>query len=70
MTEERLADLLGRLPDGVTEIYTHPAVSDAFLGSAPGYRYRDELAALLSPRAKALAEASGARRGGFSDVGP
>jgi hopanoid biosynthesis associated protein HpnK len=46
MTRERLKSLLERLPDGVIEIYTHPAVADRFAGHAPGYRYTDELAAL------------------------
>ena len=42
------------LPPGLTEIYTHPATADTYPGSAPGYRYRDELAALLDGEAKAL----------------
>ncbi len=50
MTEERVAGLLDRLPDGTTEIYTHPALDGAYPGAAPGYRYRDELDALVSPR--------------------
>ena len=49
MTKERLSGLIGRLPDGWNEIYLHPAVSDSFDGAAPGYRYREELDALLSP---------------------
>lgn len=68
ITRQRLAALLGRLPDGVSEIYLHPATADAFVGSASGYRYREELEALTSPEVAAAAEASGARRGGFSDI--
>lgn len=67
MTTARLASLLAHLPEGLTEIYTHPATADAFDGSAAGYRYRDELAALTSPEARAALAASGARLGGFSD---
>ena len=46
MTTERLLALAGRLPAGFTEIYTHPAIAGGFEGSAPGYRYADEFAAL------------------------
>lgn len=68
MTPSRLAALLRHLPDGVTEIYTHPATADAFPGAAPGYRYTDELAALTSADVITMAARSGATRGGFSDV--
>ncbi len=57
MTEARVAGLLDRLPDGTTEIYTHPALDGAYPGAAPGYRYRDELDALTSPRVVAAAPA-------------
>ncbi len=67
MTADRLVALLDHLPSGLTEIYTHPATSNAFAGSAHGYRYTDELAALTAPVVLAVAERSGARRGGFSD---
>ena len=46
-TAERMRAALADLPPGLTEIYTHPATADAWPGSAPGYRYRDELAALI-----------------------
>jgi hopanoid biosynthesis associated protein HpnK len=49
MTESRVAGLLAHLPDGVTEIYFHPATSNSFSEAAPGYRYADELAALVAP---------------------
>lgn len=50
MTEARWRALLPHLPDGLTEIYCHPA-ADSFLIAqpVPGYRYGEELAALLSP---------------------
>lgn len=50
----RMRAAIRDLPPGLTEIYTHPATADAYPGSAPGYRYRDELAALTDPQAKAL----------------
>jgi len=36
MTPERLKRLLAQLPDGLSEIYTHPATGP-YPGSAPGY---------------------------------
>lgn len=69
MTAERVRHLIEALPpEGVFEIYAHPATENAFPGSAPGYRYRDELAALTDPAVIAAAERSGFKRGGFSDV--
>jgi hopanoid biosynthesis associated protein HpnK len=67
MDEARLLEILGRLPDGVTEIYLHPAVESgaAIAASMSGYRHADELAALLSPRVRAAIAASGAQTGGF-----
>jgi hopanoid biosynthesis associated protein HpnK len=47
MTADRLRALLARLPEGITELYLHPATQNTFTGSAPGYRYTEELAALL-----------------------
>jgi hopanoid biosynthesis associated protein HpnK len=67
MTEQRIAGILRHLPDGLTEIYSHPATADSFAGAANGYRYRDELAALMAPNIKKLVQATGARAGGFLD---
>jgi hopanoid biosynthesis associated protein HpnK len=52
MVEDRLLALLRHLPEGVSEIYCHPAVCGAAL--VPGYRHADELAALLSPSVQRL----------------
>lgn len=70
MTEERLIEILERLPDGVTEIYLHPAVESgaAIAPSMSGYAHADELAALLSPRVRAAIAASGAATGGFARI--
>ena len=65
ITEPRLAGLLAHLPDGLTEIYTHPATASGFAGQAPGYRYADELAALTS--AACHEAAAGVRLGGYAD---
>src|SRR6185312_6371073 len=67
MNETRVLEILGKLPDGVTEIYLHPAVASGgvIAASMSGYRHADELAALLSPRVRAAVAASGAQTGGF-----
>jgi chitin disaccharide deacetylase len=67
MTEQRIASILRCLPDRITEIYSHPATTDSFAGATSGYRYRDELAALIAPDIKELVHATGAQVGGFSD---
>jgi hypothetical protein len=61
MIESPMAGLLRHLPDGMTEIYAHPATSGAFEGAASNYRYADEVAALTAPAVLAAARPSGAR---------
>ena len=61
----RMRAALEGLPPGLTEIYTHPATADAYPGSAPGYRYRDELAALIDPVAKSLLVGKRVAHGNF-----
>lgn len=65
MTANRLAALIARLPDGLTEIYLHPATDGDFDGAAKGYRYAEELAATVDPGVRRAAR--GTPRGGFSD---
>ena len=50
MVEERLLRLFPHLPEGVSEIYLHPAAerTAALVAAMPDYRHREELAALLS----------------------
>ena len=62
----RLRATLAALPEGVTEIYTHPA-TDAWPGSTPGYRYRDELAALTDDGARAMLVRHGIAMGTFAE---
>ena len=45
----------------------HPATSDGFAGHAPGYRYADELAALMAPSVIAAARRPDVALGGYSD---
>jgi hopanoid biosynthesis associated protein HpnK len=50
MTEARVLSLLPHVPEGVSEIYFHPAASrsGALIQAMPEYRHAEELAALLS----------------------
>jgi len=68
MTADRLRGLLEHLPDGLVEIYTHPATRNDFAGGAVGYRYVDELAALTDPAVADAARSSGRRLGGYADA--
>jgi len=69
MVEGRLLRLLPHLPQGVSEIYFHPATarSAALSATMPGYRHEEELAALLSSAAKSQIANLGIRLGGYSD---
>ncbi|WP_174299976.1 hopanoid biosynthesis-associated protein HpnK [Caulobacter sp. S45] len=67
VTPARLHGLIDNLPDGLNEIYLHPATADGFEGAAVGYRYAEEFAALTDPRVRQAVAASGAVLGGFAD---
>jgi hopanoid biosynthesis associated protein HpnK len=63
MVESRMLGLIDHLPDGISELYCHPATRrwdgpDTF---PSGYRAEEELAALLSPAVKTRIEASNLR---------
>jgi chitin disaccharide deacetylase len=64
----RLRALVARLPEGLTEIYCHPATVDSFSGGAPGYCYRDELAALTEPSVAAAVKANDICLTAYSDL--
>ncbi|HEY5083246.1 MAG TPA: ChbG/HpnK family deacetylase, partial [Rhizomicrobium sp.] len=66
MTPARLAGLIAHLPEGLSEIYMHPATGP-YPGSAPGYQYAAELAALTDPALAASLTAAGIKTGGFAD---
>jgi len=66
MTRDRLCGLIAHLPAGVTEIYLHPATAP-YPGCAPGYRYRDELEALIAPEVAAACRERALQLGGFAD---
>jgi hopanoid biosynthesis associated protein HpnK len=52
MDEAVLLDILRDLPDGLSELYLHPAAHGGLVAGMADYRHADELAALLSPRVR------------------
>lgn len=70
MDERTLLAILARLPEGITEIYLHPAVKSGseVAASMRKYRHADEFAALLSPRVRAAIAAGDIGRGGYVDA--
>jgi hopanoid biosynthesis associated protein HpnK len=63
MSGRRVLEMFDRLPDGVTEIFFHPATG-AFAGADEGterFQWREELDALTSPALKAAIERPGTR---------
>ncbi len=69
MTTARMAGLISHLPEGVTELYVHPALRGGFAGAAPGYAYTDELRALTAPAVIRATQASGARLCAYTTLG-
>ena len=69
MTPARVKGLIEHLPEGLSEIYLHPATGP-YAGSAPGYQYEDELAALTDPGLPSILAAKAVRTGGFGDFLP
>ncbi len=67
MNTRRLAGLMENLPQGVSEIYLHPATC-AYPGSTRGYRYAEEFGALMAPAA--ISQARGMVLGKFRDFAP
>jgi hopanoid biosynthesis associated protein HpnK len=70
MTAEKLLRLAAHLPDGVSEIYFHPASRrDPVLTELmPDYEHEAELAALLDPTVRAAFVAHGVMTTSFSEV--
>jgi hypothetical protein len=59
--------VLRHLPDGVSEVYLHPATGPYPL-SAPGYQYEAELAALLDPVARDIVSENHITLARFADL--
>lgn len=68
MDAARLRGLCANLPDGLSEIYLHPATGGGFAGAAPDYRYEAELDALTDPAVVAGLRDGRVRLGGFADL--
>jgi chitin disaccharide deacetylase len=66
MNKSRLCGLIRNLPDGLSEIYLHPATGP-FPGAVPDYRYREEFDALMDSDVAAACREISPRLGGFSD---
>jgi chitin disaccharide deacetylase len=67
MTQSRMAGVLRHLPDGLTEMYAHPATAERLSGAASAGGHRVELEALTAAGLRGLVRASGVRTGGYSD---
>jgi hypothetical protein len=63
--------VLARLPDGVSEVYLHPATESgaAISQSMSAYRHVDELGALLSADVRGAIVTAGIGHGGYRDAG-
>ena len=70
MTEARILGLLPHLPDGVSELYFHPATerTRALEADMPGYRNREEFEALVSPSVRRRIEDLGIALTTYSDL--
>jgi hopanoid biosynthesis associated protein HpnK len=69
MTEETVLRIVQGLPEGVSEIYFHPAAPCFAGGGRPMFDRREaELWALVSPRVRAALTASGIRMISFSEL--
>jgi len=70
MVEARILRLIPHLPNGVSEIYFHPAAerTPSLVKAMPNYRQPEELAALLSPMVRNRIAESGIRLVSYSDL--
>jgi hopanoid biosynthesis associated protein HpnK len=70
MVEARILRLIRHLPDGVSEIYFHPAAEGApsLVPALRGYRRAEELATLLSPLLRDRIAEFGIRLVSYSDL--
>ena len=70
MDQDRVLRLLPHLPDGVSELYFHPATarSPALELAMPTYRHAEELAALLSPAVRSRIAECGIARVRYSQL--
>jgi len=67
MDEAVMLEILERLPNGLSEVYLHPASHGQLTDSMAEYRHADELAALLSPNVRQVIAERYQLCDGFSD---
>jgi chitin disaccharide deacetylase len=72
MTETRLLSLLPHVPEGVSEIYFHPATerTQILRRTMPDYHHPDEFAALISPAVRTRIDAGGFSLISYRDLAP
>ncbi|MFQ5660777.1 MAG: hopanoid biosynthesis-associated protein HpnK [Gammaproteobacteria bacterium] len=70
MNSERLLAILQRLPDGITEVFFHPATRrwPGLEAGAEQYHYEQEYQALIDPRIAEAVRQSGVRLIAFRDL--
>lgn len=68
MDERALLSALDHLPNGLTEIYGHPATRGDLTPTMKSYRHADELSALLSPAVREAVRNLELAHGGFSSL--
>ncbi|HET6894091.1 MAG TPA: hopanoid biosynthesis-associated protein HpnK [Candidatus Baltobacteraceae bacterium] len=68
MTPERVRRYLQHLPNGVSELYVHPATHTWPEAFPPDYDFAGEFAALIDPQAVEFVRKSGLRATTFSDL--
>jgi hopanoid biosynthesis associated protein HpnK len=70
MVEARILRLIPHLPDGVSEIYLHPATerTPALVAAMPSYRHPEELAALVSPLVRGRIAEAGIRLVSYTNL--
>jgi hopanoid biosynthesis associated protein HpnK len=67
MTAPRLKGVIEHLPDGLNEVYLHPATGGGFEFAAEDSMYVEEAQALVDPGVIAAVKANGIVLGGFRD---
>ncbi|AEI37205.1 MAG: hopanoid biosynthesis-associated protein HpnK [Zymomonas mobilis subsp. pomaceae] len=67
MNPHRMLGLIEHLPEGLSEIYLHPAISDEFEGHAVGYESIEEWHALTDETVKKAIKDQNIVLGNFSD---
>jgi predicted glycoside hydrolase/deacetylase ChbG (UPF0249 family) len=67
-TEGRLLEALGRIEEGTTELMAHPGFRPSHVRTSFGVEREVELAALCSPRVRAMVESAGLHLSSYRDA--